>query len=163
MEIVYHKGKANVVADALSGKSVHPLCAAFSMLRLMEVVKKMGIHMIYKEEAIGDLILEPELYEVIRERQASDPKIQEWNRALERNEASRFELHRYGSLRFNGRWCVPNYDKLKKRIMDETHDTPYSIHPGGDKLYKDLKKTFWLLDMKKEVGEFVARCLACQK
>ncbi|XP_074297602.1 peptidyl-prolyl cis-trans isomerase FKBP65-like [Silene latifolia] len=47
--------------------------------------------------------------------------------------------------------------------MTEAHCTPYSVHPGGDKLYMDLKKTFWWPDMKKEVAEFVARCLTCQR
>ena len=47
--------------------------------------------------------------------------------------------------------------------MEEGHNTPYSIHPGGDKLYKDLKKVYWWPNMKKEVAEFVAKCLTCQK
>jgi hypothetical protein len=52
---------------------------------------------------------------------------------------------------------------LKKRIMEEAHNTPYSVHPGGDKLYKDLKQNFWWDGMKKDVAEFVSRCLTCQK
>ncbi|CAH9107429.1 unnamed protein product, partial [Cuscuta europaea] len=47
--------------------------------------------------------------------------------------------------------------------MEEGHNTPYSVHPGGDKLYKDLKKNFWWPGMKREVAEFVSRCLNCQK
>ena len=47
--------------------------------------------------------------------------------------------------------------------MSEAHSTPYSVHPGGDKLYKDLKMTFWWPNMKREIAEFVARCLTCQK
>ncbi|XP_074297880.1 uncharacterized protein LOC141628674 [Silene latifolia] len=43
--------------------------------------------------------------------------------------------------------------------MTDAYCTPYSVHPGGDKLYKDLKKTFWWLGLKKEVAEFFARCL----
>ena len=41
--------------------------------------------------------------------------------------------------------------------------TLYSVHPSGDKLYKDLKQTFWWPNMKREVAEFVSRCLTCQK
>ena len=47
--------------------------------------------------------------------------------------------------------------------MTEAHCTPYSVHLGGDKLYKDVKKTFWWLGMKREMAEFVLRCLTCQK
>ena len=66
-----------------------------------------------------------------------------------------------GSLRYKGRWCLPKDDELKRRVMKEAHSTPYSVHPGGDKLYKDLKKTFWWPNMKREVAEFVAKCLVC--
>ncbi|XP_074264523.1 uncharacterized protein LOC141587008 [Silene latifolia] len=47
--------------------------------------------------------------------------------------------------------------------MTDAHCTPSSIHLRGDKLYKDLKKTFWWPGMKKEVAEFVARCLTFQR
>ena len=47
--------------------------------------------------------------------------------------------------------------------MSEAHNTPYSVHPGGDKLDKDLKQNFWWPGMKREVAEFVSKCLVCQK
>ncbi|XP_074291260.1 uncharacterized protein LOC141618036 [Silene latifolia] len=62
----------------------------------------------------------------------------------------------------DGRWCVPSDVDLKKLIMIKAHFTPYSVHPGGDKLYKDLM-TFWCPNMKKDVAEFLAMCLTCQR
>ncbi|XP_074290415.1 uncharacterized protein LOC141617138 [Silene latifolia] len=53
MEIIYHEGKANVVAVALSRKSVHSLCIALSLMKWKDEVTKMGIHMIRKGDAIG--------------------------------------------------------------------------------------------------------------
>lgn len=47
--------------------------------------------------------------------------------------------------------------------MEEVHSSPYSVHPGGDKLYKDMKQMFWWPNMKRKVAEFVAKCLICQK
>jgi len=38
--------------------------------------------------------------------------------------------------------CVFQPWRLKKKILDEGHNTPHSIHPGGNKLYKDLRQTF---------------------
>ncbi|XP_074288790.1 uncharacterized protein LOC141613946 [Silene latifolia] len=125
-----HKRKANVVADALSRKSVHSLCTALSMIRLKEEVKEMGIKVIRKRESIGDLTPEPGFYEEIRERQASDVKIQEWKGLLEKGEPSRFELHKDGSLIFKGRWCIPCDEEFKKKIMNEAHNTLYHTSIG---------------------------------
>jgi hypothetical protein len=39
-----------------------------------------------------------------------------------------------------------------------THETTYSIHPGSEKMYQDLKKIFWWYDIKREIAEYVAVC-----
>ncbi|XP_074314421.1 uncharacterized protein LOC141649635 [Silene latifolia] len=158
--------KANVVADALSWKSIHALISARSRVRMLGELRKMGIYMIRRGETIGDMTVEPELYEEIRELQKEDARIQKWRNAVEQaggEPYSKFSVHTDGSLRFGHRWCVPANEGLKKKILTEAHATPYSVHPGGDKLYKDLKKTFWWPNMKKEVAEFVSRCLTCQR
>ena len=74
-----------------------------------------------------------------------------------------FSVREDGVLRYMKRWCVPNDPELKRRIMEEAHNIPYSVHPGGDKMYTDLKKTFWWRRMKREIAEFVAHCLVCKK
>ncbi|XP_074297559.1 uncharacterized protein LOC141628298 [Silene latifolia] len=130
-------------------------------------MEKMGISMIRKGDTIGDLTIEPKLYEEIRKKQEEDARVARWREAV--GEAmveggkKRFHMGSDGGLRFTGRWCVPDDEELKRMILTEAHSTPYSVHPGGDKLYKDLKKTFWWPKMKKEVAEFVARCLVCQR
>jgi hypothetical protein len=45
--------------------------------------------------------------------------------------------------------------------MNEAHNSMYSIHPGTDKMYYDLRELYWWLGMKKDVAEFVSRCLTC--
>ena len=52
---------------------------------------------------------------------------------------------------------------MKNQILTEAHETPYSVHPGTTKMYKDLKEHFWWPGMKKDVTKFVERCLTCQK
>ncbi|XP_074282738.1 uncharacterized protein LOC141607280 [Silene latifolia] len=160
MDLLYHEGKSNVVADALSRKSIHALISARSRVRMLGELRKMGIYMIRRGETIGDMTVEPELYEEIRELQKEDARIQKWHNAVEQAGAepySKFSIHSNGSLRFGPRWCVPANKELKKKILTEAHATPYSVHPGGDKLYKDLKKTFWWPNMKKEVAEYRLR------
>ncbi|XP_057247944.1 uncharacterized protein LOC130590069 [Beta vulgaris subsp. vulgaris] len=107
--------------------------------------------------------VEPALFQELREKQKYDPKLEKIREAKAQGRAENFEVDSEGGLKFMSRWCVPNDLELKKKILEEAHCTPYSVHPGGDKLYKDLKANFWWPCMKREVAEFVARCLVCQK
>ncbi|XP_043717684.1 uncharacterized protein LOC122665595 [Telopea speciosissima] len=58
--------------------------------------------------------------------------------------------------------CVLKDTELRKLILQEAHCS-YSIHPGGTKMYCDLKEFYWWINMKKDIAEFVAKCLTCQQ
>ena len=68
-----------------------------------------------------------------------------------------------GVLRLQDRLCVPNVDELRKKILEEAHSSRYSIHPGATKMYRDLRQHYWWRRMKKDIVEYVARCLNCQQ
>ena len=57
---------------------------------------------------------------------------------------------------------VLNDEALRKEILHEAHRSRFTIHPGGTKMYQDLKRTFWWEGMKREVAEFVSKCMTCQ-
>ncbi|KAL0411737.1 UNVERIFIED_CONTAM: Transposon Ty3-G Gag-Pol polyprotein [Sesamum latifolium] len=59
--------------------------------------------------------------------------------------------------------CVPNVEELRTEIMHEAHYAPYAMHPGSTKMYRDLRPYYWWPTMKKDVAEFVAKCLTCQQ
>jgi hypothetical protein len=59
--------------------------------------------------------------------------------------------------------CVPNVKELKDKILHEAHKPAYSIHPGGNKMYHDLKATYWWHGMKRDIDEYVALCNTCQR
>ncbi|GJR08993.1 putative reverse transcriptase domain-containing protein [Tanacetum coccineum] len=48
-------------------------------------------------------------------------------------------------------------------IMHESHKSKYSIHPGSDKMYQDLKKLYWWPNMKAIIAEYVGKCLICSR
>jgi hypothetical protein len=79
-----------------------------------------------------------------------------------REEVPGFSIDQEGVLWYNGRLCIPNIEELKQSILKEAHDTPYSIHPRGTKMYQDLKEPFWWHGMKREIALFIARCDVCQ-
>jgi hypothetical protein len=64
---------------------------------------------------------------------------------------------------FKDRLCVPDITSILELILKEAHETSYSIHPGSEKMYQDLKKRFRWYDMKREIAEYVARCDSCQR
>ena len=58
---------------------------------------------------------------------------------------------------------VPESDKLREEILEEAHTTPYAMHPRTIKMYRTLKSVYWWPVMKKDVAEYVAKCLVCQQ
>ena len=52
---------------------------------------------------------------------------------------------------------------MKKKLMYESHNTVFTMHPGGNKMYQDLKQYYWWRGMKKDIAEYVSKCLTCQQ
>ncbi|GJS41753.1 putative reverse transcriptase domain-containing protein [Tanacetum coccineum] len=55
------------------------------------------------------------------------------------------------------------YDNLRTLIINEAHTTKYSVHPGADKMYYDLRDLYWWPGMKKDIALYVKKCLTCSK
>ncbi|GJV54275.1 hypothetical protein Tco_1450016 [Tanacetum coccineum] len=64
-----------------------------------------------------------------------------------------------GTLCLNGRSWIPCRGNLRELIMNASHKSKYSIHPGSDKMYQDLKKLYWWPNMKAEIATYVSKCL----
>ena len=74
-----------------------------------------------------------------------------------------FEQGGDGVLRHQGRLCVPRVGELQERIMEEDHNSRYSIHLVSTKMYHDLRKVYVWSSMKKGIAKFVAKCSNCQQ
>ncbi|GJX81241.1 putative reverse transcriptase domain-containing protein [Tanacetum coccineum] len=68
-----------------------------------------------------------------------------------------------GTLCLNCRSWLPCYGDLRTVIMHESHKSKYSIHPGSDKMYQDMKKLYWWPNMKADIATYVSKCLTCAK
>jgi hypothetical protein len=68
-----------------------------------------------------------------------------------------------GVLWYKGKICVSNVKELKDKILREAHKPAYSNHPGGNKMYHDLKTTYWWYGIKRDVAEYVVLCDSCQR
>nr|GEX32395.1 hypothetical protein [Tanacetum cinerariifolium] len=76
---------------------------------------------------------------------------------------NKLESRANGTLCLNNRSWIPCFDDLRALIMHESHKSKYSIHPGSDKMYQDLKKLYWWPNMKEEIATYVNKCLTYAK
>ncbi|KAG8489287.1 hypothetical protein CXB51_017338 [Gossypium anomalum] len=121
--IDYHPGKANVVADALSHKSLFALRA----------MSKVDDELVAKRaECVSNM-------------------------------ESEFQIDDNDLLTFKSRLCVPRNLKLISMILNEAHSSRMSVYPGSTKMYNDLKCQFRWPGMKRDISDFVSRCLICQQ
>ncbi|KAK1686267.1 hypothetical protein QYE76_047115, partial [Lolium multiflorum] len=100
---------------------------------------------------------------VIKEAQKGNASIDGIKSQIVAGKAPGFTVDEAGILWYKGRLCVPANSELKQVILKEAHDTLYSIHPGGTKMYQDLKEQFWWHGMKREIGSYIAKCDICQR
>jgi hypothetical protein len=151
--INYHHGKANVVADALSRRShVSQLVVDSMPFELCEEFDKLNLRIIVNTEAT-EMEVGSSLLQEIRRGQLEDEKVQEIKCNIKEEKSPGFSEDDEGVLWYKGRICVPNVKELVVR---------YSIYPGGNKMYHDLKATYWSYGMKRDVAEYVALCDTCQ-
>ena len=99
----------------------------------------------------------------VLEAQKNDEKISAIVKQIEEGKETEFKVKEYGVLYYKNPVCVPDDNDLKKFILDETHSGSFVIHPDSTKMYQDLKVSFWLSRMKRDVSEFVTQCLVCQR
>ncbi|GKB76033.1 putative reverse transcriptase domain-containing protein [Tanacetum coccineum] len=67
------------------------------------------------------------------------------------------------TLCLNRRSWLPGYGDLRTVIMHESHKSKYSIHPGSDKMYQDMKKLYWWPNMKADIATYVSKCFTCAR
>ncbi|KAL0394591.1 UNVERIFIED_CONTAM: hypothetical protein Slati_4425300 [Sesamum latifolium] len=163
--IDYHIGKANIVTDNLSRKTVDQLASMIcynmeylTALRAMDVDFSIG----------GDILLatirvKPSLKDKIKDVQGKDSYLKKIKAKVQVGKNDQFVIPEDGILLKGERMCVPNVEELKTEIMHEAHYAPCAMHPGSTKMYRDLRPYYWWPAMKKDVAEFVARCLTCQQ
>jgi hypothetical protein len=165
LEVHYHPGKANVVADALSRKAQ---CNCVSMdskiATLCDELCKLNIEVV-SSGALSYISVEPTLHEQIVMAQIGDKGVQVIKEMI-KQDVDKYKCFRQdnkGILWFGDRLVVPKNPELRKKILDEAHLSKFSMHPGSNKMYHDLKSLYWWTRMKREIAKYVSECDTCQR
>ncbi|KAI5338648.1 hypothetical protein L3X38_017919 [Prunus dulcis] len=138
--IEHHPGRANVVADALSRKSSD----------------EQGV-------LLATLQVRPVLVERIIAAQAEDPLICTLRAEVESGARTDCSVRNDGALLVGNRLYVPHDEAIKREILEEAHSSAFAMHPGSTKMYHTLREHYCWPFMKKEIAEYVRKCLSCQQ
>ncbi|GJV81693.1 putative reverse transcriptase domain-containing protein [Tanacetum coccineum] len=141
-EIRYHPEKANIVADALSRKERD------KPLRIQALM--MTVH----NDLPKQIREAPE--EVMKEENVEAKNLGRLIKPI-------FEFRPDGTRCFGNRVWLPRFGRLRDLVMHESHKSKYSIHPGSDKMYQDLKPLYWWPNMKADIATYDSKCLTCSK
>jgi hypothetical protein len=128
---------------------------------LCEEFDKLNLRIVANPEAT-EMEVCSKLLQEIRKGQVEDEKIEEIKCNIKEEKSPDFLEDEEGVLGYKGRICVPNIKLLKDKILHEAHESSYSIHPGGNTMYHDLKATYWWYRMKRDIPKYVALCDTCQ-
>ncbi|WVZ62459.1 LOW QUALITY PROTEIN: hypothetical protein U9M48_012208 [Paspalum notatum var. saurae] len=101
---------------------------------------------------------QPTLVEQIRQDQKAYGEIQKAIQRIGTGPVTGLRVDEKGTLWFKNRICVPKTGVTRKIVMEEAHNSAYSIHPGSTKMYLDLKTGYWWKGMKADIARYVARC-----
>jgi hypothetical protein len=165
LEVHYHPGKANVVAYALSRKAQCNCVTMESRITtLCDELRKLNMEVV-SPGTLDYISVEPTLQEQIIMAQIGDKGIQVIKEMLNQkvDKYKCFRQDSKGVLLFEDRLVVPKNPELRKKILDEAHLSKFSMHPGSNKMYHDLRSLYWWTRMKREISKYVSECGTCQR
>ena len=112
---------------------------------------------------LAQLRVIPDLKQMIVNAHKDDAKLQEIVQLVSTGDKTDYAIDESGGLLYKNRLCVPNDMDLRMKILYESHNTVFTMHPGDNKMCLDMKQYYWWRGMKNDISEYVSKCLVCQQ
>ena len=117
----------------MSTQTLHP--------ELQREINELEIELIV--ESLLNLTIQPTIFYGMKGAQVLDPELVHIMERIRERKETTFALLEDGILHPEGRLCIPNDVDIRKQILFEAHETPYSVHPRATKMYQGLREHFW--------------------
>ena len=112
-----------------------------------------------QDEPLGlEAVDQADLLTRVRQAQGLDENLKKFAS----NDKTEYLTASNGTILVNGRISVPNNQELKEEIIRQAHKSKFSVHPGLNKMYRDLKRYYHWVRMKSDFAEWVSKCPTCQ-
>ncbi|XP_052882185.1 uncharacterized protein LOC128290535 [Gossypium arboreum] len=92
---------------------------------------------------LAELKVKPVMFNRIKSEELEYNKLMKKREMVQNGMIENFNIDDHGCLRFHNRICVPDVLELKELILHEAHDSPFVLHPGGTKMYRNLRESYW--------------------
>uniref|UniRef100_A0A2N9IM06 CCHC-type domain-containing protein n=1 Tax=Fagus sylvatica TaxID=28930 RepID=A0A2N9IM06_FAGSY len=138
-------------SDALSRKSYGFSAALLTTQKhIINDLERLGVEVVIggSQSYLASLSVQPTLIEKIKSSQGCDPQLMKIMEEVRGGNRLEFNISNDGALR---------------EILEEAHHSPYTVHQGSTKMYRDLQEVYWWNNMKREIAHFVEQCLTCQQ
>ena len=112
---------------------------------------------------LDQLKAQPILKLMIIDSHKNDIELQKKIQLVKDGGKTQYSIGDDGGIYHKGRLCVSEDMGVKNKLLHEAHNTVFTMRPGGNKMYQDLKQYYGWQGMKKDMTDYVSKCLTCQQ
>ena len=107
--------------------------------------------------------VQPDLIGKIKSSQKDDLELVAIMDKVRKVDKYDFALIDDDTLKFKNRLCNPYVGGLRRERLKDFHNFRFTVHPGGMKMYSDMKQLYWWPGLKHDIAKFTTQCLVCQQ
>ena len=98
------------------------------------------------------------LEQIIIEQRQDASEISHIMKLIAKGRGPYFSIDDQGVAKFKNQLVVPSSAELRRKFLDEAHNSKLSIHLGSNKMYHDFCHLYWWPNMKQDITKYISEC-----